>query len=155
MMTNTQVAVQTLNKLIEVCLDGELGYRTAAEHIHDSKLRFILTDYAIRRSQFADELREEVQRLGGSPSDSGTVAASLHRGWIALKSAASHGDPSAIVAACETGEDSARATYEMAVNSEISGATRTLIEEQWRAIDSARERMRQIHMEAGAPAHRV
>jgi len=31
--------VRTLNKLIEVCLDGELGYRTAAAHLHSSKLR--------------------------------------------------------------------------------------------------------------------
>src|SRR5207249_4732754 len=103
---NPNTHVHQLNRLIEVCLDGDLGYRTAARHLHSSKLRTIFTDYAIRRSQFAEELRAEVERLGGTPSGTGTAAASLHRGWIALKSAVSGGDAGAIVAACAAGEQS-------------------------------------------------
>jgi len=138
-------AVQSLNKLIEVCLDGELGYRTAARHIHDSKLQIILSDLAIRRSQFAEELRAEVERLGGSPAGSGSMSASLQRGWIALKSGVSGGSPRAIIAACETGEDSARGSYEAAIaHSDLPGPTRSLVEKQWHAVEQARERMRQI-----------
>jgi len=126
-------------------MDGELGYRTAAEHVHDTMLHIILSDFAIRRSQFAEELRAEVVRLGGSPVESGSVSASLHRGWIALKSGLSGGSPRAIVAACETGEDSARGSYAAAIaHSELPGPTRSLVEKQWHAVEQARERMRQI-----------
>jgi len=140
-----QEPLHTLNKLIEVCLDGELGYRTAAAHLHDEKIRIILIDYAIRRSQFAEELRAEVERTGGNPHESGSLAASLHRGWIALKSAASGGDAKAIVAACETGEDAARASYEIASKVELPSNTHSMIERHRHAIEEARQRMREIH----------
>jgi uncharacterized protein (TIGR02284 family) len=149
---NSNTHLQNLNRLIEVCLDGDLGYRTAARHLHSSKLRTIFTDYAIRRSQFAEELRAEVEHLGGSPTDAGSAAASLHRGWIALKSAVSGGDAGAIVAACEAGEDSALASYQAAVHSifladlpaDPPSHTRSLIEKQRQAIEEAHHRIRHI-----------
>lgn len=140
--------IQSLNRLIEICLDGELGYRTAAQHLQSSALRIILTDHAFRRAQFAEELRVEVERLGGSPSNSGSLAASLHRSWIALKSAISGGSPEAIIAACETGEDSADASYQAAMNSgNLPAETRSMIEAQSRAVAQARDWLRQIHRE--------
>jgi len=108
-LTNKQ-GVRDLNKLIQVCVDGALGYRTAARSVSSSKLRTILVDYAIRRSQFAQELQAEVERQGGSAQDSVSVDASLHRGWITLASSVSHGDARAIVASCEAGEGAARAS---------------------------------------------
>jgi len=147
-----QEPVHTLNKLIEVCLDGELGYRTAAAHLHDEKIRIILTDYAIRRAQFAEELRAEVERTGGHPHDSGSVAASLHRGWIALKSAASGGDAKAIIIACETGEDAALANYRSAAHVELPAGTRSIIERQRHAIEEARHRLQDLNDGIGSEA---
>src|SRR2546425_6332523 len=111
MNLTSEQTVRDLNKLIQVCLDGELGYRTAARSVSSSKLRTVFADYAIRRSQFAQELRAEVERPGGSAEDSGSVAASLHRGWITLVSSVSHGDTGAIVAAWGKGGDAARGSY--------------------------------------------
>ena len=150
MSSDPQAAAETLNKLIEVCLDGELGYRTAAAQIQNTKLHIILSDNAIRRAEFAKELRAEVERLGAHPSHSGTVAASLHRGWIALLSAVSRGGAKGIIAACETGEDSAMATYAAAIKSDLPAATRSLVETQWRAIDHARQQLRHIDSEIAA-----
>jgi len=139
---------RSLNKLLEVCLDGALGYRTAAEHLHSSKLAIIFTEYSIRRAQYAKELRAEIERLGGIPTQSGSVAASLHRGWIALKSAISGGDAKAIIAACEAGEDAARAGYEAAMNSDLMlSDIRSVVEAQWRAIDQSHRWLRGIHQE--------
>ena len=150
MSSNTHI--QGLNRLIEVCLDGDLGYRTAARHLHSSKLRTIFTDYAIRRSQFAEELRAEVERLGGIPTATGSAAASLHRGWIALKSDVSGGDAGAIVAACEAGERSALASYQATIHevfladfpAAFPSHTRALIEKQRQAIEEAHHRIRGI-----------
>ncbi len=143
----TDTHVQLLNKLVEVCLDGELGYRTAARHLHTSKLRTIFTDYAIRRGQFAEELRSEVEHLGGSAVDAGSMAASLHRGWIALKSAVTHGGAGAIVAACEAGEDAALSSYEAAGHLDFPGHIVSLIEKQRQAIEQAHARIRHIKHE--------
>jgi len=153
MILTSEQGVHHLNKLIQVCLDGELGYRTAARNVSSSKLRTILVDYAIRRSQFAQELQAEVERQGGSPQDSGSVAASLHRGWIALASSVSHGDASAIVAACETGEEAALARYEGVLSSGISGDTRSLIETQWKAIERAQQEMQHLKNQMAAGQH--
>ena len=145
--------VDYLNTLIQVCLDGELGYRTAARSVSSSKLRTIFMDYAIRRSQFVDELRAEVERQGGSADHSGSLAASLHRGWIALASSVSHDDVGAIVAACETGEDAARSSYEAVLSSGISGNTRLLIENQWKAIEHAQQEMQHLKHQMAAGQH--
>lgn len=149
---NSNTHLQNLNRLVEVCLDGDLGYRTAARHLHSSRLRTIFTDYAIRRSQFAEELRAEVERLGGSPTDTGSAAATLHRGWIALKSTVSGGDAGAIVAACESGEEAALTSYQAAIHaifladfpSDSTSDTRALIEKQRQAIAEAYHRIRDI-----------
>ena len=65
---------QQLNNLIETCHDGAKGFETAAEEVHDSSARDLFRQYAHERSRFAEELRVEVQRLGGSPGDDGSVA---------------------------------------------------------------------------------
>jgi uncharacterized protein (TIGR02284 family) len=139
----TAAAIRALNKLIEICLDGELGYRTAAEHIQDSKLRTQLIDHAVKRAEFAQELRAEVGRLGGIASHSGTITASLHRGWIALKSAVSGGDPKRIIAACETGEHAAYNSYETASNIDfLPKETRRMIEAQFQTVMQSCEWLR-------------
>jgi len=149
----SEQTVRDLNKLIQVCVDGELGYRTAARSVSSSKLRTIFVDYAIRRSQFAQELRSEVEREGGNAEDSGSIAASLHRGWITLASAVSHGDTGAIVAACETGEDAARGSYEAVLSSGVSRETRALVETQWKAIERAQQEMQHLRNLRAAGRH--
>jgi uncharacterized protein (TIGR02284 family) len=140
--------IRILNKLIEVCLDGELGYRTAAQHVRSSRLRTVLTDHAIRRAQCAEDLRTEIERLGGKAGHSGSMAASLHRGWIALKAAILGGGTKAIIAACETGEDAACLSYGAAANSNLlANETRPLIEAQTRMVEQSREWLRHVHQE--------
>src|SRR5207247_1320425 len=81
--------------------------------------------------------------------DSGSVGASLHRGWITLASSVSHGDARAIVASCEAGEGAARASYEEVLSSGISGNTRALIETQWKAIERAQQEMQHLQNQYG------
>jgi uncharacterized protein (TIGR02284 family) len=146
-MTNSvtpEEIIERLNGLIETARDGERGYLTAAADVKNSELRSIFEEYAEQRRKFVRELEAEVERLGGRPVESGSVAAAVHRGWIDLKGAISGGGVHAIVAACETGEDAAQAAYERVVNLDISGATRTLVERQWRQIQEAHQRMRHL-----------
>ena len=146
--------IPALNKLVEVCLDGELGYRTAAEHVKGSNLRTILTEHSVRRGQFAQELRAEVERLGGTPSNSGTLAASLHRGWITLRSAILGGNAKAIIIACQTGESAAQASYQEALSSDaLTAETRSMVEAQALAIDQSCLWLQEIDNELASGGH--
>ncbi|MEJ7608848.1 MAG: PA2169 family four-helix-bundle protein [Bryobacteraceae bacterium] len=134
--------VTSLNELIEICRNAEYGFRTASEHVRNSQLATIFEEYASKRSGFSRALQAEVERLGGTPVDSGTVTGALHRGWIDLKSAFSGGDVGAIVAACETGEQSAVAAYErVAEYTNLTGDARTLVEKQFKSVQEVHNRM--------------
>ncbi len=112
---NNDKTISVLNDLIETCKDGQEGFKAASEGVKDSGLKTLFSGYSLQRGQFAGELQREVQRLGGSPEKSGSVSASLHRGWINIKSAVTGKDESAIVSECERGEDSARDAYQKAL----------------------------------------
>jgi uncharacterized protein (TIGR02284 family) len=146
----TEETIQQLNQLTETCKDGELGYRTAAESVHNTELESVFSDYSKQRGQFARALQGEVERMGGMAAESGTVGATMFRGWIHLKAALTGGDGGAIVAACESGEEVAVGAYEMVVNSDITGPARVLVEKQARQVSEAHAHMLRLKVETGA-----
>ena len=129
--------ISQLNRLIETCRNGELGYAEAAKHVEDSRLQTILEGYSKERAGFVRALQAEVKKLGGTPAESGTLGAALHRGWLEFKALATLGSGGAILSACETGEDSAWTHYKEATDSDISGESRALIDKQWGKIKEA------------------
>jgi uncharacterized protein (TIGR02284 family) len=143
--------ISHLNQLIETSKNGELGYKTAAEHVNNTQLKTVFQEYAKQRAQFVQQLQTEVGRIGGSPAASGSLTAALHRGWIDVKSALSGGDGSALVAACETGEAAAVATYERALDMDIAGDTRTIVDQQLQRIREAHKHMLRLK-ETGSKA---
>lgn len=142
-----------LHDLIAVAKDSELGYQTAADHVGDSHLETVFSDYAHQRAGFVRDLTAEAERLSGeAPRDTGTVSGAVFRGWMNLKSALTGGSPAAIVAACETGEDAAEAAYEKVVNTGVTGRTRSLVDSQWAKIKEAHHRMLNLKAQlAGDP----
>ena len=142
----TEETIHQLNALTETCKDGELGYQTAAQDAGNTQLESVFNDYSKQRAQFVRALQGEVERLGGKPTDSGTLTATLFRGWINLKSALSGGG-GAIVAACESGEEVAAGAFDVALNSDITGQTRLLLEGQARQIKEAHAHMLRLKAE--------
>jgi uncharacterized protein (TIGR02284 family) len=116
----------------------------------------MFTEYAKERAGFVRDLQREVERLDGEkPGDSGTITGTVFRGWMNLKSAVTGGGAEAIVAACETGEDSAAAAFERVVNMDVTGQTRALIEAQWSKIKEAHQRLIRLKTElSGEPITR-
>jgi uncharacterized protein (TIGR02284 family) len=139
-MTDEEL-IPHLNDLIQVSEDGLHGYTTAAETVSNSELRSIFSGYASQRSAFIRDLSVEVARLGGTPVASGTLTEAVHRGWIDIKSLLSGGSSGALVAACETGDDSAKAAFERVVNLDITGKSRWLVESQFNKISEAHQHM--------------
>src|ERR1700744_11744 len=96
--------ISTLNELIETLKDGQNGFSAAAADVKDSSVKTTFQKLAQERASLATELQSEVRKLGGDPEKSGSVAASMHRGWINIKSALG-GCEKSILNEAERGED--------------------------------------------------
>jgi uncharacterized protein (TIGR02284 family) len=150
-MANEEV-ISTLNNLIATCRDGQRGFQTAAEGVTSGKLKELFYGYSQQRARFVGELQDEVRRFGGDPENSGSVAATLHRGWIDIKAAVTGRDDSAVVAECERGEDSAVSNYRAALNVDLPGNVRQLVERQFAEVKEAHDRVRHLERATGAGA---
>jgi uncharacterized protein (TIGR02284 family) len=151
-MTADEV-VNRLNELVEVSKDGQHGFETAARDVRNSELETMFNGFAKQRAAFALELQQEIERLGGNPADSGHLGGPLHRGWINLKAALSGGEAGPVIAACESGDDSAVASYSRVVDSDISGQTRVVVEKQYKQIQEALVRLRRLKAEIKDGTH--
>jgi uncharacterized protein (TIGR02284 family) len=140
-------AIKTLNGLIEICKDGEKGYRLAADKEKDTELSLQFRRYSNERGQFVTQLKEEVRILGGDPEQSGTVLGAIHRGWIETKSTATGNDTEAIVAECERGEDAAKHAYEDALKKNLPESARLLVLRQYERVIEAHDRMRELELQ--------
>ncbi len=152
-MADNDKVISCLNNLIETCKDGQDGFRTAAEGVARPDLKTLFNTFSQQRAQFAAELQNEVRRLGGNPEQTGSVAASLHRGWIDIKSAVTGKDDNAVISECERGEDSAVRNYEEALNDEsLPENLRDVIRRQFAAVKEAHDRVRTLERATGAGA---
>ncbi|HEY6188367.1 MAG TPA: PA2169 family four-helix-bundle protein [Pyrinomonadaceae bacterium] len=151
MATDNDNAISTLNNLIETCKDGQNGFQAAADGVKNGDLKTLFHTYSQQRAQFAGELQTEVSRLGGDPEQTGSVAASLHRGWINIKSAVTGEDEAAVISECERGEDSAVRNYEDALADEdLPADIRSIVERQFAQVREAHDRIRSLEKATGA-----
>lgn len=142
-MTNDST-LSTLNDLVEICKDGQLGFRTAAGDAKDAELARIFTEFTAQRTSFIAELQDRVRSLGADPEQSGTVSGTLHRGWIDLKSAISSNEPHSVLAECERGEDAAVKAYREALEENLDPISRGIISRQYASIQAAHDRIKQL-----------
>lgn len=104
--------VPLLNGLVEACCDGSDGLETAAQSVVDLRLKRLLRRLALERRGFAEELRQEVLRLGGEPRVCGTVRGALHRGWIRMTGAGGAASTPDVLRQCAFGEGTTLERYE-------------------------------------------
>ena len=135
-----------LHHLIDVCKDGERGFRTAADHVSDKTLKSLFTDLATERKGFAEALLPHLQRLGGPPDAEGTSAGRFHRQWMVLKGYVPGRHDHHIVAEAERGEQAALDAYEDALNGMLPPTATELVEMQRDAIVTAVDRIRTLDM---------
>lgn len=136
---------EALHHLIDICRDGERGFRAAAEAVSDPRLKALFAELAAERARFATDLLPHLQRLGGTIEDGGTNAGALHRGWINIKAHVPHQDH-AIVTEAARGEHVALNAYEDALSGMLPPTVTSLIEAQQQAMQKAVDRIRSIDM---------
>lgn len=152
MTTDNDNLITTLNNLIETCKDGENGFRAAADGVKNSDLKTLFLTYSQQRAQFAAELQGEVRTLGGDPEQTGSVAATLHRGWINIKATVTDEDEGAVISECERGEDSAVRNYQDALNENLPANVLSTIQRQYAAVKEAHDRIRALEKADNARA---
>ncbi len=136
-MADTQETIKSLNYLIGTCIDGENGYREAAEEAKSSELKSQLTQLGQRRAQFRGELEQEVIRLGGDPKEGGSAGAALHRTWLNVRDTVTGKDDSAIIKESERGEKAALDNYDDVLGRDLPADLKETISRQRDTIQRA------------------
>jgi uncharacterized protein (TIGR02284 family) len=140
-MENSTV-ISTLNSLIDTCKDGEMGFRTSAEHAKSAQLKTLLASMADRCTEGAGELSVLVRHLGGDPDQRGSVAGALHRGWVDLKAKLSGDDDHAVLEECERGQDAAKKRYRDALGKELPPNVRAVVDRQYQGVLANHDRVK-------------
>ncbi len=107
-----------LNDLIRINNDRISGYEKGIDELkpEDADLTVLFRRYIQESRQFANDLTQEVQRLGGDPADGTTNSGKIYRVWMDLKAVVSGKDRKTVLDNCEFGEDAAQKAYDMALN---------------------------------------
>lgn len=136
--------ISTINGLIETCKDGQMGFKEASEGVERSDLKSFFGECSLQRSQFAGELQSLVRTLGGDPENSGSIAGTLHRGWINIKAAVTGKDEGSILNECERGEDSAKKAYKTALDGFLPDYMREVIQRQYDGVVAAHDKTKAL-----------
>ena len=144
MATETKDVTSVLNGLIETCKDGETGFKSAAEKAKEPSLKTLFLKYSAQRAGYVQELTSLVSSMGDKPSESGHVAAALHRGWMGLKEALTKDEDTALINEAEAGEDAAMKAYKEAVAASLPSNATTLVQKQFAGVQEAHGVMRDL-----------
>jgi uncharacterized protein (TIGR02284 family) len=69
---------------------------------------------------------------------------SLHRAWTGIKSSITDMDDHAVLAECESGEDTAKRAYEAALKKDLPADVRTIVERQYQGVKENHDRIRDL-----------
>ena len=144
MQTDTTAVLEDLIQTLE---DGKKGFEQTADHLETQADRSVtdkMRQFAQQRASFSTELRSLASQQGFTISEEGSLTGTMHRGWMGLKDALTGDDASAVLGAAETGEDHAVSEYEQALEMELPGEVRTVIERQATEVRRAHDEVRNL-----------
>ena len=136
-------------ELVETLKDGERGFAEAADKLRDGEhpeWATTLQRFSEQRAGFRREIVDMGHAYGDDVDESGTVAAAVHRGWIALKDALTGDDAEAVLKAALTGEDHAVSEYEDALKMDLSAGFREVVVRQQAAVIAARDEVKALQV---------
>jgi uncharacterized protein (TIGR02284 family) len=137
--------ISTLNTLIATTIDSITGYENSAKDVQNQRFAEIFRQRASERQKVVEELRSEVRRLGGDPSDDGSFMGKAHQRFEDLKAAITGGDDKSIINEVERGEDYLKEKFETALNSTgLSGDARSVVERCYQSVREGHDQMSQL-----------
>jgi uncharacterized protein (TIGR02284 family) len=136
--------VDVLKDLVEVCKDGEYGFRECAEQAKRSDLKSTFLQRADDCRKGAQELNQLVTQHGGSAEDSGSAMGAMHRGWVSIKSKLTTYDDKAVLEEAERGEDNAKARYKKALDKNLPANVRSVVERQYQGVQKNHDQVKML-----------
>ena len=126
-----------LNDILEKNIDAQKGFEKAVDNTDSSSLAGYFRTRSSERSGFISELKAELTKYGEKYKDSGSASASLHRGWMDIKSLFSGDDDEAMLEESIKGEKAALKEYDEALKpGELPETTSTLLRAQRNKIQA-------------------
>ena len=122
--------IKTLNDLLEICRDGEFGFRECATHTQASHLKIVMAQRAEDCRLAEVDLMTLIKQMGGNCDEGGTAMGAVHRGWVAVKGTITGYSDLDMLNECERAEDVALAHYRKALNHHLPDAAHALVKHQ-------------------------
>jgi len=152
-MAESKEVISTLNDLLETSIDGEEGFRKAADAVEDPNLKQYFSDRSKEVSVGVSELQNLVLTYGGEPVRTSSLAGTIHRHWIDLRTAITSNDTVAVLDEAERGEDVALETYRKAAQKDLPENVRSVVERQLEGVLRNHNRVKQLRDVARNSAH--
>ncbi len=141
--TMTKAEAALVNDLVQLNLDGEGGYTTAANDLHHEEYAALLHTYAKERTELATALRSMLQKEGYDAEQEGSFAGVFHQGWMNLKAALGGGDVQ-IFAECEQADRMALSAYQDVMGQTTNEPLLEVLRTQHSTIKIAYERVKAL-----------
>ncbi len=149
MENKNKKTVETLHELIEICKDGERGYKEASEKVTDTELKPILYRLSQQRALFRGELQEIlIKDWGDDAKENDSFLGKLHRGWLDFRAGLSGHDTKAVLQECERGEKHAIEKYGEALSGFLPSYIEEKVQEQFNMIKGTLSQIREFKSEA-------
>jgi uncharacterized protein (TIGR02284 family) len=149
-MADDTRSVQVIQDLIDMCEDGEQGFRRCAERIARPELKRLFEARARECRQAADELAQLTGECASRPGTGGSVAGALHRGWVAVKGAVAGDHELAVLQECERGEDHALNRDQGAMHAALAPTVHEVIASQHEGVRRNHDQVRALRDRARA-----
>lgn len=133
---------EIIETLSTTLIDSINGYRDAAGNVESIDIQQLFRSMADERGQVVEDLRSEIQRLGGSAPDDGSFLGATHQRLLDLKAAITGRDDKAIINEVERGEDYLKEKFEAALNSnDLAPETRVVIERAYQSVRKGHDKI--------------
>jgi uncharacterized protein (TIGR02284 family) len=147
-METIEKSVEVLNDLIEINNDRAEGFGKAAQDLDptDMDLQGIFLNCSLESKQFSQQLRDEINQLGGHADNDTSNTGALHRAWIDVKATFTGHDRKGILAECERGEDAIKKAYRDALSPEndLAAEVIPLLLRQQTSIEMSHDRIKSL-----------
>jgi uncharacterized protein (TIGR02284 family) len=141
-------SVSVLNTLIEINNDRIEGYHTAAKETEEYELKMLFSDLAQTSENCNKDLADEVNQMGGTPTEETRTTGKFFRVWMDVKAAITGKDRKAILNSCEYGEEVAVNTYEKVLEDDSEDLTedqKSMVRHQHELIKADHDKVKSLH----------
>lgn len=127
-----------LNDLLQLNLDSQNGYQTAADALQNKAYADRFRQYGQERKHNGDELTQLLRSNGHTVSKAGTLSGLFHQGWLNLEALLAAGD-AAILAECERVDALTLSAYQDVMGKTTNEGILELLRRQFTRIRDAHD----------------